>query len=168
MNSLLRDVTEQDLATIREWRNQPSVMSYMFQQHKISVNEHKKWFQKVVQDKKRHLLIYSEDDVPLGFMQLHESSQTPKLFEWGFYISPSASKGTGTRLCLMSIQYAFSKLKAFKVYGEVLDFNLASIALHEKLGFKKEGCLRKQRMIKQQYHDVFCFGLLKNEQHDNS
>lgn len=169
MNRSLRALQKQDLALIREWRNHPAVMQFMFSQHEIGEQEHADWFAKVSKDKRRHLLLYLENDEPVGFMQLHERESAPKLFEWGFYIAPNAAKGTGTRLCSCALEYAFSELQALKIYGEALEFNQASIALHQKLGFVQEGRLRKQHQIQQRYHDIFCFGLLKSEylQHNN-
>jgi RimJ/RimL family protein N-acetyltransferase len=40
---------------------------------------------------------------------------------------------------------------------------VASIAFHQKLGFVEEGRLREQQRIANQYHTLFCFGLLAKD-----
>jgi RimJ/RimL family protein N-acetyltransferase len=50
-----------------------------------------------------------------------------------------------------------------KLFGEVLAFNKPSIKLHQKLGFSQEGVLREHYFLNDEYHDVYCFGMLKSE-----
>ena len=163
MKTILREVCEQDLDAIRLWRNQPNIRRNMFAQHIISPAEHQQWFTANQQDPLRFLLLYEEDDDARGFVQLQKKSQENGVFEWGFYINPDANLGSGSRMTRLALHQAFSELGALKMYAEVLDFNHASIRLHQKLGFVLEGKLRQQHEIEQQYHDVYCFGLLKSE-----
>lgn len=156
----VRSVTKADLPRLLAWRNHPSVRSYMYSQHEITEMEHQKWFERVLADEQRHLLVYSEHQLPVGFAQLAVTDQRA---DWGFYLSPDASKGTGTRLGFKVLDKAFFELQLHKVVGEALDFNQASIAFHQKLGFVNEGRLRDQVRINQMYHDVLCFGLLASE-----
>lgn len=46
---------------------------------------------------------------------------------------------------------------------QVYSFNEASIRLHEKLGFQREGCLRRTIFTQGQYFDVIVFGLTVEE-----
>lgn len=66
-------------------------------------------------------------------------------------------------MCALAIKYAFNVLGTNKVYGEVLDFNRASLKLHQKLGFREESCCREQHVVLSTTHDIHCFGLLKDE-----
>ena len=47
--------------------------------------------------------------------------------------------------------------------GQVLDFNIASMRLHQRFGFTQEGVLRQHSLVDGKHHDLLCFGLLTNE-----
>jgi len=163
MSELIRELSIDDLPSIREWRNSPEINKYMFSQHEITQQEHLAWFEATQQNELRHLFAFEENNELKGFLQLQQKSSECQVFEWGFYISPQAVKGTGTRMSILAMSLAFSQLGAVKLYAEVLGFNQASIRLHQKLGFIEEGLLRKQHFLNSQYHDVYCFGMLKEE-----
>jgi RimJ/RimL family protein N-acetyltransferase len=61
------------------------------------------------------------------------------------------------------LRYFFDELGYQKVSAEVYEFNEASIALHEALGFQCEGRLRRQIYTEGRYHDVFWYGLTREE-----
>lgn len=62
-----------------------------------------------------------------------------------------------------ALKYAFGELNLHKVCGQAVDFNTASIALHERLGFVREGVLREQQRIQGAYRSLVCFGLLRSD-----
>lgn len=159
----LRVLSRADLPEIRAWRNHPEINKFMFSQHTITEAEHLAWFEASQDNPLRYLFAYNEQNEMKGFVQVQQKSLDSQVFEWGFYISPNAIKGTGSRMAKQAILMVFSELKATKLYGEALSFNKPSIRLHEKLGFIKEGVLRKQHFLNNQYHDVHCFGMLKHE-----
>ena len=83
--------------------------------------------------------------------------------DWGFYARPDTPKGTGKKLGVMALNYAFSELKLHKVCGQSIQGNKASIAFHQRMGFTQEGVLRDQQRIEGGYHNLYCFGLLADE-----
>lgn len=134
----------------------------MLTQHEISVDEHMKWFERSSQDPTRKLFIFETNNIPVGFV--HFSNVMPRsIADWGFFAAPSAKKGTGTLLGMTALEVAFEELGVHKVCGQALGFNVASIRLHRRLGFKQEGLLRDQHKIDAAYHDLLCFGLLHDE-----
>ncbi len=159
----LEILTLNHLDIVREWRNSEAVNRFMFHQHVISTQEHQDWFEASTKNPLRHLLMYFENELPAGFIQLEKRGCDTDVFEWGFYVSPEASKGTGARMARSVLTYAFTSLKAAKIYAEVLCFNAPSIHLHSKLHFQEEGVLRKQFLLQGNYLDIHCFGLLKEE-----
>lgn len=163
MKQSLRLVGQQDLPTIREWRNHPRINQYMFCQHLITEEEHRNWFDSSMNNALRKLFIYEAGDSKLGFVQFQQRAAGSSVLEWGFYISPDAEKGTGSRMASIALAQAFNDLDATKVYGEVLSFNMPSIKLHERLGFRREGILRQQHLLNETYYDIYCYGLLRSE-----
>ena len=162
IQGLVREMTEQDLDLVLQWRNHIDVRRYMFNQKKIALEEHRNWFERVSQDSSRHQLIFEVNNVPSGAINfsLHDSATNA---DWGFYLAPDAVKGSGHELGLVALDYAFSKLRLHKVCGEALAFNERSINFHLSLGFKKEGVLRENCFDGKVCHDVVCFGLLAFE-----
>lgn len=168
MKQSLRLVDEQDLPTIRAWRNHPKINQYMFCQHLITEEEHRNWFHNSLNNDLRKLFIYQAGEAKLGFVQFQQQAEGSRVLEWGFYISPDAERGTGSRMTSIALAQAFNDLDAMKVYGEVLSFNIPSIKLHERLDFKCEGILRQQHLLNETYYDIHCYGLLRNEWLENN
>jgi RimJ/RimL family protein N-acetyltransferase len=103
---------------------------------------------------------------PLGFVQFNSVCQGG-IADWGFYARPDAPRGSGTKLGHTALAHAFKNLGLHKVCGQAFESNVASIAFHQKLGFREEGRLLEQQRIANQYHTLFCFGLLAREWHEN-
>lgn len=158
----IRDMSADDLENVLAWRNHPEIRRYMYTQHEITMAEHRAWFERNSQDHKKHLLIFEVDGVAQGFVNITELA-VHGIADWGFYVSPDASKGTGRRLGELALEYAFRNLRLHKICGQALVFNERSVKFHYGLGFRQEGVLRDQHHDGENYHSVICFGLLNTE-----
>lgn len=158
----LRPMISGDLEQVLAWRNHEDVRRYMYTQHEIALHEHTQWFKRASKDANRHLLIFENDGVPLGFINIHRIAPGG-IADWGFYAAPDAPKGTGRVLGQATLHYAFSQIGLHKLCGQALAYNERSIMFHQNLGFQQEGVLREQHFDGQAYHDVVCFGLLARE-----
>lgn len=162
-NYILREMCTDDLEEVLYWRNHVDVKSFMYNQHNISAEEHKRWFDNASLDMNRHLLIFEIENKAAGFVQL-KLHDTQSIAEWGFYLSPGITKkGTGRQLGTAALDFAFHEKKLHKVCGEALGFNQKSIKFHLALGFQQEGILREQYFDGKNYHDIHRFGLLSHE-----
>lgn len=158
----IRLAGDADLEQMLLWRNHPQVRAYMLKQHEIPLAEHKQWFERSSQDASRRLMIVEEAGAPLGFVSFADAD-AGGIATWGFYATPDAAKGAGTKIGSTALAFAFTTLALHKVCGQALAFNEASIRMHQKLGFRQEGVLRQQHKMADGYHDIICFGLLKDE-----
>ncbi len=159
---IIRSMNKTDLEPVLAWRNHPEIRRYMLSQHKISLDEHRHWFELTSQDSKRRLLIVEHTEIPIGFV--HFNGVAPDgVADWGFYTVPDAPKGSGKKLGLMALNFAFQTLMLHKVCGQALGFNEPSIRFHRMLGFQQEGVLRDQHKIGAAYHNLIHFGLLRHE-----
>lgn len=158
----IRAMTRSDLERVLSWRNHPDVRRYMYTQHEISLEEHQRWFEQNANNPSRHLLIFELAGVPLGFINFNRLN-SGGVADWGFYVTPSAPKGSGRQLGHAALDYAFTELKLHKVCGQALAYNERSINFHRSLGFQQEGILRDQHFDGEQYQSVVCFGLLRPE-----
>src|SRR5690554_7031732 len=71
-SNIVRKMVETDLALVLSWRNHPDVRKHMYTQHEITLIEHTSWFKSVLYDDGRHLLIYEQNNEPLGFININE------------------------------------------------------------------------------------------------
>lgn len=158
----IRSLSEDDLLMLLAWRNHFDVRRFMLTQHEIKFDEHLDWFQKSSNDSSRRLLLIEEAKMPIGYVQFTKVRED-RVADWGFYAAPNSPKGTGRKIGITALNYAFFTLKLHKVCGQALKNNEKSISFHQRLGFKKEALLRDQKYIDGEYHSVVCFGLLSHE-----
>lgn len=158
----VRPMTERDMELVLAWRNHPQVRAHMFTQHEISLDEHQRWFATASKDDRQHLLIFETGGEPQGYAHLSLLA-TRAVAHWGFYLAPTAPRGSGKRLGHATLNHAFQTHRLHKVCGQALAQNYRSIRMHLALGFKSEGTLRDQHFDGQAFHDVQCFGLLDHE-----
>ena len=141
-NCTIREMVITDLNQVLAWRNHIDIRNYMLTQHIITPDEHRQWFEVNSRDPSRHLLIVEEGSLSLGFIHLKEATAPEVGVEWGFYIAPSSPKGSGSKLGVTALNYAFRTLQYHKINGRVIAINQPSIKFHLKLGFQQEGFLR--------------------------
>lgn len=81
------------------------------------------------------------------------------------YITVVDRQGQGVaRECMEGlISHLFKREAHRRVFVEIDDDNLASIALIERLGFKREGCLREHETTHRGLCNLLIYGLLRNE-----
>lgn len=132
----------------------------MFTQHEITTSEHEAWFARATLACSR--LIVEEGSTAIGFAQFNDVAPGG-VADWGFYARPGMPKGTGTKLGNAALVHAFDTLKLHKVFAQVIADNMASLALHRRLGFVEEGLLRDQKLIQGTHYSLVHFGLLQHE-----
>ncbi|MBN2794668.1 MAG: GNAT family N-acetyltransferase [Clostridia bacterium] len=113
------------------------------------------------------LIIENEEGVPVGNINTHSINRIDGVFMYGLGILKSyRRKGYGREAIELLCRFYFETLNFRKVEVHIYGFNQSSITLHEKMGFIKEGVLRQNHYANNQYHDTYCYGLLKEEFHE--
>ena len=160
----LRPLTKQDLDMMLAWRNAPEVRRNMYTKHEITSVEHQAWFARLKDDATARWFIHEDvtgqPDGVVYFTQLQSSNRSAF---WGFYATPNALPGTGTRMGLDALDHAFTVLGLHKLNAEAIARNEASLRFQEKLGFKEEGIFRDFYFDGQNYIDVVRLGILATE-----
>ena len=134
----------------------------MFKQNKITIQEHRNWFENSVSQSNKNLFIFEKHEQPMGFVSFNEIDSSG-VAEWGFFLSANSPKGLGRQLGQIALNHAFNQLNFHKIFGKVLDYNQASIKLHLALGFKQEGIFRDHYINLNRYYDVHYYGILSDE-----
>lgn len=160
---ILRSLKDEEVETMREWRNEPAVRQKMYTQHEISLEEHLNWWESTKKRADCIYFMYEYQSTPCGIAGFTSISDTNKSASWAFYASPGASRGTGSRMEYLMLEYAFNNLGLNKLYCEVISSNEPVIKLHGKFGFRIEGVFRQHRIIQDEYVDITCMGILQKE-----
>jgi RimJ/RimL family protein N-acetyltransferase len=72
-------------------------------------------------------------------------------------------KGFGSKAMNAIIEFGFNRLNLYRLEGEVIDGNTASIKLLQNNGFTEEGRLREAKFVNGTYKDLLRYGLLRKE-----
>ncbi|MBN9654817.1 UDP-4-amino-4,6-dideoxy-N-acetyl-beta-L-altrosamine N-acetyltransferase [Halobacillus sp. GSS1] len=159
----LRSVESTDLPIIWKWRNAEHIRKHMYNDKVIPWEEHTAWFEKEQQNTSSSFYIFIYQERPLGVVRFTNIDLENGTCDWGFYIGDQrAPKGAGTVMGMLALDLIFKNDSIRKVCAEVLDFNIASLRYHQKLGFLQEGKLVEQLKREDQLIDVIPMGLFKD------
>ena len=102
--------------------------------------------------------------VAVGNIATHHCDQRAGTFMYGLYVAREhRRRGYATEAVGLVLKYYFEELRYQKCLVGVHSNNPASVALHEKLGFVREGTLRRMVYTGGQFHDLHRYGMLKEE-----
>lgn len=72
-------------------------------------------------------------------------------------------KGFGSKAMNAIIEFGFNRMNLYRLEGEVIDGNTASIKMLQNNGFTEEGRLRDAKFVNGTYKDLLRYGLLRKE-----
>lgn len=167
---LLRPVQASDVPALFDYRSDAATNQYQgwipnsieetqdFVQNRVSpiINQPDTWFQLVILEQSSNRLI---GDVGIHFID-EESQQV----EIGCTLrKDSHGKGYATEALKMTISYLFDELAKHRIVTSIDPQNVASIALVERLGFRKEAHFRESIYLNGQWVDDVVYALLERE-----
>jgi [ribosomal protein S5]-alanine N-acetyltransferase len=102
----------------------------------------------------------------IGTIGYHLWSPMHRRAEIGYDLHPDYwNKGYATEAINAALTYGFEEMDLNRISAIVYIENQASNRLLEKIGFQKEGIKREYMLQGNQFHDTFCYSLLKSEFH---
>ena len=167
-NILLRNIEIEDLKDFYLQKNDPEVSSFLggFSTG-YSIEDIKDWYD--YHRKKKDELILSMIDrnngLCIGHVGLYNIDYRIRIAEFAIMIGDKSywDKGIGSKISRNMINYGFDELNLNRISSTFLSDNYRSIKMCEKLGFKKEGELRKAQFKNGVYKNILLLGLLKEE-----
>ncbi|MGH2559385.1 MAG: GNAT family N-acetyltransferase [Thermomicrobiales bacterium] len=100
----------------------------------------------------------------VGDLTIHDCDARVGTLSYGLNIRKEhRRKGYAAEAIRLVLRYYFEERRYQKVTVGVYSFNEASIRLHEKLGFQREGCLRRTVFTRGRHFDEIKFGLTAEE-----
>lgn len=108
--------------------------------------------------------IESQEGELVGTLNTHECDRRQGTFSYGVAIGADYRRqGYAAEAITLVLRYFFRERGYQKVTVHVYDFNEPSIRLHERLGFQREGRLRRMIYTDGTYHDDLLYGLTAEE-----
>ena len=104
------------------------------------------------------------DGEPLGTCDLRDIEPRARSAKVGIWIRKADwGKGYGTDAMRTLCRFAFRQANLQRIELLVYETNPAAIRSYEKVGFRREGTLRRAQFQSARYVDVFVMGLLADE-----
>lgn len=164
----LRALEVDDYKISVKWRNDDNITNLLGGgKWFVSMETEKQWVQNaIMQNKDIRLAICTvEKDIYIGNIYLtgidylNRKAQTQILIGNREYWN----NGYGTEAMRLLLEYAFNYKNLRRLEAVVLEDNIGSRKMHEKLGYKKEGILRQSVYKNGQYKNQILYALLKTE-----
>lgn len=105
---------------------------------------------------------HREDEKVIGTISIVDTDYSGKIFTVGYTLSKYYwHKGYATEALTELVNYIFKELCAERIQAKVMLENEASCRLLERVGFKKEGVLKKGAFCRTNCVDVYIYALTK-------
>jgi RimJ/RimL family protein N-acetyltransferase len=165
-NIILRPLQKADLQNRVNWFNDPQVRQTLVVTELFELEKTLRWFQRLQSDKTRtEFAIETLDGVTIGVTGLLGIEKEHGVAECYCVIGNKDywGKKLGTEIHSVLIQWAFENLGLYKIRADIRTNNPVIFHVVEKLGFKIEGTLRKEKFVDGQRINLYRIGLLREE-----
>lgn len=165
---ILRAIEETDIELLRQALNDPEMEKVVVGWAlPISKKHQMDWFQneKNSLNNIRFIISRKEDNKALGMISLNEIDYKNGTAVYGikiFYIN-NRKQGFAYDALMVLLKYAFFELRLNRIQSDFLSYNIDSIKLAEKCGFKMEGIKRGAVYKNGKFNDVVIGGCLKSD-----
>ena len=162
-NVNLRIAEKEDLPLLAEWFNKPEVFGEYNPLHQMSRTEVEKIFEGP--HEKKIFIVEKKDGSKIGFIThfyvLHVACRQ---LEIGYSLLPNERrKGYCSEAVKIMVDYLFLSKDTGRIQAQTDPRNIASQKVLEKVGFKKEGTLRRSIFIRGEWRDAYVYSILREE-----
>ncbi|MDR0710121.1 MAG: GNAT family N-acetyltransferase [Spirochaetaceae bacterium] len=160
----IRPLERKDLPNIHDLDNQRQTMAFWFEEPYESLDELSSLYDKHIHDETERRFVIDMDGEFAGIVELVNINFLHRTTEIQIIMAmPFRGRRLSEEATLYGIHYAFDILNMHKVYLYVDVDNAPAVHIYEKIGFVKEGHLRKQFFANGEYHDSYIMGLFREE-----
>jgi RimJ/RimL family protein N-acetyltransferase len=165
----LRSIAPEDWTIFYDWNTDTEVAQYSSAvPFPTSTEAFKKWVAEAAMAGPKNdtfrWVIENLDGGLVGTIHTHNCISRWGTFQYGVAIQREHwRKGYAAEAILLVLGYYFRELRYQKATVDIYAFNEASLRLHERLGFKHEGRLRRMIYTDGAYHDKLILGMTAEE-----
>lgn len=133
-NIYLRKATSEDMKMLFDWANDEDVRRNSFNSNKITWEEHKVWFERLMKDENQYQYILMVDNIPAGQIRLNCVDGKAEI---GYSIAPKyRGRGLGTKIIELAKEETEANIKEINMLvAKVKPENAASEKCFERCHF---------------------------------
>lgn len=165
----LRSLNEEDVHVMTNWVNNQNITQYLNFEPPISEEEEHDWLIAVNQSETDLVfgIVEKGSNSHIGNIGLHHIDQKIGDTDIGIFIGEvnQQGKGYGTEALQFAVAYACRELRLKIIHAPIFASNARSIALFEKVGFKKEKVIEKGYLKNGNLIDVVMYAYLCSGNH---
>jgi ribosomal-protein-alanine N-acetyltransferase len=167
----LREMSPEDVTALLKHFGNPEVVKFIGMQPIKTIEQANEWLSWMggffaARDGLRWGVVRQDDGTFIGSAGLHNWNREANYAEVGFDVaSPYWNQGYATEVAHALVQFGWQFMKLNRIEADVVQGNIASMRVLEKLSFRKEGTLRQRLLKGGKYYDVNLYGLLRNDYH---
>ena len=159
-NVNLRVIEREDLPLLAEWSNNPEYLGEFVWLPQQSRTEWEKRYDGLTSDTK-WFFVEKKDGTKIGTM-FHWF--IGNLLEISYILAPNErGEGYGTEATRLMVDYLFLSKDIARIQAHTDAGNMASQKVLQKVGFKKEGTIRKSVLARGEWRDRALFSILREE-----
>lgn len=165
MNVRMELLRKEHLQQIAKWRMRPDITRYMNTDPKLTMDDQKKWYEKIASDLTQRNWVIYVDEIPSGFINVFDIDSVNKKCSWGYYIGNQKIRSLklATFLEWNLYEYVFENLKLNKLCNETFALNRQVIQLHKLCGGQEDGIMRQHICKNGEFYDVSVGSILATE-----
>ena len=169
-NIILRPLKKSDIDRTIKWRNDIEIIkqAQLIRFPKTEEME-KLWFENALNDRYNKNIYFAIDEKKsgefIGIIQLNDIDWISGICVWGFIIGEKSKRGLGYHIEAPRVlfDYAFNVLNLRKISSYPIEFNKATLLMHEMIGdFVEEGRLKNHVYFDNEYHDVLILSIFRS------
>lgn len=162
----LRPVEERDLPLFVQWLADPELTRWLERLEKApTLEEEYDWWHDRRSDPDGILwAIETRDSHLVGTTELRLAPRAERA-EFGIAIHDKTQwgKGLGTEATRLVVDYAFEELDLNRIELTTDEENARAIRCYERVGFIREGLLRRHRLVDGRFSDTVVMGILRED-----
>jgi len=162
-NVNLRAMEKDDLPLIAEWLNRSEVYGAYNPLLQVSRADTEKMFESP--NELKLFMVEKKDGTRVGYVaHFYVIHVDGRFLEIAYSFLPNErGKGYCTEAATMMVDYLFLSKDVGRIQAETDERNIASQRVLEKVGFTKEGVLRKLVFIRGEWRDAYLYSILREE-----
>ena len=132
MSIHLREIREEDLELIMQWRMDPDITRYMNTDPKLTPEGQRKWFRAISEDTDVLYWLIEIEGQPAGVINLTGLNRPSGSLGWAYYVGEKRLRSMKAALALeMNLyDYVFDVLGKNELGGDIFTLNKGVIQLH--------------------------------------
>ncbi len=167
---ILREFKIFDWGDVLAYQSNPDYLQYYpwvertEQDVREFINQFIEWRQETPRTKFQFAITIPEQQRVIGNCGIRKDSDSTRSANIGYELAPDSwGRGFATEAALAMVTFGFEELKLHRIWARCLPENIASWHVLEKIGMKREGCLREAEFIKGFWRDSYIYAILDHE-----